>query len=332
MLQRKTPGQKVERLRRRDNAGFADLRRKAKRWAGDNLAALTDPDPSIPEPLNDRAADNRRPLLAIADLAGGEWPERAREAACLLAGESRDDTIGVKLLEDIQKAYGEADAMRSVDIAAELAKDPERPWADWKHGRPLSANQLGRLLSKFGITSETVDIPGLKSAKGYRRVRFEAAWEAYCPGQNPLPAQNGFSKGRTVETPVESAQVGVLQKVEEGLSDLSENGNLSYSHAGFDVSTFSKGESGGVYGSDQDLTPAVASEQQGNGHAVEAGRSSDDLPDLPRTWTGPRATARTPGARLTLIVAPLSAPKATAEGCRASTAAPLRPLGEGGRH
>jgi putative DNA primase/helicase len=217
MQQRKTPAQKVERLRKRDSTEFADLRRKAKRWASDNFNQLTDPDPAVPDRLHDRAADNWRPLLAIADLAGGEWPERGREAACLLSGESHDDTIGVKLLEDIRLAFGEDDAIRSADLVAKLAEDPERPWAEWKHGRPLSQNQLGRLLSKFGITSETVDIPGLKSAKGYRRSRFEAAWAAYCPdtsGQNPLPAQNGFSKRRTVEVPVESAQVGDFQSVE----------------------------------------------------------------------------------------------------------------------
>ncbi len=31
------------------------------------------------------AADNQRPLLAIADLAGGDWLERARQVAARLA-------------------------------------------------------------------------------------------------------------------------------------------------------------------------------------------------------------------------------------------------------
>jgi Protein of unknown function (DUF3631) len=254
MQQRKTPAQKVERLRKRDSAEFADLRRKAKRWASDNFNRLTDPDPAVPDRLHDRAADNWRPLLAIADLAGGEWPERAREAACLLSGESRDDTIGGKLLEDIRQVFGEDDAIRSADLVAKLAEDPERPWAEWKHGRPLSQNQLGRLLAKFGIASETVHIPGLKDAKGYQRTRFEAVWAAYCPdtsGQNPLPAQNGFSKRPTVQMPVESAQVGVFQSVQEDPLDASENGNLSYSHAGLDAWTLQNEGSGREGGSDQ---------------------------------------------------------------------------------
>jgi hypothetical protein len=45
----------------------------------------------VPYGLNDRACDNWSPLLAIADLAGGEWPQRARAAALDLSGAGRDD-------------------------------------------------------------------------------------------------------------------------------------------------------------------------------------------------------------------------------------------------
>jgi hypothetical protein len=251
MLQRKPPGAEVERLRKRDNEEFANLRRRAARWRADNFDKLIDPDPKVPEALNDRAADNWRPLLAIADLAGGDWPERARQAACLLSGEAHDDAIGVELLKDIRFAFGDAAAIRSADLVAKLAEDPERPWADWKHGRSLSQNQLGRLLSKFGISSETVDIPGLKSAKGYRRIRFEEAWAAYCPVKTPSPPDEAISKRRTAEMPVESTRVGISQSVGEASSDASENGKLSHSHADFDVSTLQNGENGRRPGFDQ---------------------------------------------------------------------------------
>src|SRR5262245_21628928 len=104
-LQRKPPGATVERLRRRDNADFAALRSQVARWAADNFDKLADPDPKMPG-LNDRAADNWRPLLAIADLAGGTWPEKARGAACLLSGGEQDGAIGVELLKDIRSAFG----------------------------------------------------------------------------------------------------------------------------------------------------------------------------------------------------------------------------------
>jgi putative DNA primase/helicase len=106
LLQRKPPGAQVERLRRRDNDEFAKLRSQAARWAADNSGHLVDPDPQMPAELNDRAADNWRPLLAIADLAGGSWPALARAAALKLSGESQDSALGVSLLRDIREAFG----------------------------------------------------------------------------------------------------------------------------------------------------------------------------------------------------------------------------------
>ena len=184
-LQRKPKTASVVRLRKRDSEKFATLRRQAARWAHDNFSRLSDPEPDIPEALNDRAADNWRPLLAIADLAGGAWPGRAREAACLLSGEGHDSTsINVELLADIQGAFGDADVIRSADLVAKLVADPEKPWVEWKHGKPITQKQLAGLLRPFGIISEEVHPPEQTHGKGYKRVRFEEAWEAYLPGQN----------------------------------------------------------------------------------------------------------------------------------------------------
>ena len=138
-LQRKPKAAKVARLRKRDSDEFALLRCKAARWAADNFDNLRDPDPEIPDALDDRAADNWRPLLAIADLAGNDWPRRAREAACLLSGEGHDATsISVELLADIYRAFGDEPALRSVDLVARLNADPERPWVEWQNGKPLT--------------------------------------------------------------------------------------------------------------------------------------------------------------------------------------------------
>src|SRR5262249_49044689 len=73
-LMRKPKGLTVERLRKRDSDEFRHLRSWAIRWASDHGLKLIDADPPVPDTLHDRAADNWRPLLAIADLAGGQWP------------------------------------------------------------------------------------------------------------------------------------------------------------------------------------------------------------------------------------------------------------------
>ena len=185
-LQRKPPTATVAPLRRRDSEEFAALRSQAARWAVDNFDRLVDADPQLPNGLNDRASDNWRPLLAIADLAGGEWPQEARQAACLLTGEAQDGAIGVELLKDIRVAFGDHEVIRSADLVAKLTADPERPWAEWKHGRPLTQKQLASLLAPFCIASGTVHPPGLPDGKGYRRADFEGAWRAYCPGSQQI--------------------------------------------------------------------------------------------------------------------------------------------------
>ena len=85
-MKRRARGEPVERWRAdRAHLLLGDVHRKCVRWAQDHLDDLRQADPAVPDQLHDRAADNWRPLLAIADAAGGEWPERARKAAKTLS-------------------------------------------------------------------------------------------------------------------------------------------------------------------------------------------------------------------------------------------------------
>jgi Protein of unknown function (DUF3631) len=86
---RKLPGDKVKSLRLRDGPEFDVFRRKAARFAIDSERALRNANPSCPDGLaeySDRAADAWSPLFAIADVAGGDWLERAHRAALILSG------------------------------------------------------------------------------------------------------------------------------------------------------------------------------------------------------------------------------------------------------
>src|SRR5262249_8719789 len=151
------------------------------------------PDPEIPDALDDRAADNWRPLLAIADLAGGAWPRRARGAGCLLSGGGGGGKwVGVGVLGEIPGGLRDEPGVPSVDLVARLNAEPERPWVEWQNSKALTPKQLGGLLRPFGVTSETVSIADLKDAKGYKRVRFEELWSVYLPGQNTLSDRSAF--------------------------------------------------------------------------------------------------------------------------------------------
>ena len=250
-LQRKPKSSRVARLRKRDCDEFAMLRRKAARWAEINFDALAaDPDPNIPEQLNDRAADNWRALLQVANLAGGHWPQRARDAACLLSGEGHESTsTNVELLTDIRLAFGEAEGIRSIDLVAALIANPERPWATWgkKNDKPLTQRQLASLLKPFCIVSENVTVEGLDEAKGYKRTRFQEAWDAYLPAKKS--GQNTFSPSIPDSDPsirrslTGTGTSGVFRSVGEAPADGSKSDDLSYCRSGYDASTDRKSES-----------------------------------------------------------------------------------------
>src|SRR5262249_29424955 len=106
-LQSKPKGHKVQRFRMRDTTEFKQLRQKCLRWAADHVSKLADADPQMPAALSNRPADNWRPLLAIADTVGGDWPARASAAALAISNVPVDDDRNVELLRDIRRVFEE---------------------------------------------------------------------------------------------------------------------------------------------------------------------------------------------------------------------------------
>src|SRR5262249_48902232 len=86
-LKRRTKDEVCARWRERDGHQAATpIREQLMAWAKatsvvDQLHAAR---PDLPPGLSDRQTDVWEPLLAIADLAGGDWPQRARQAALVL--------------------------------------------------------------------------------------------------------------------------------------------------------------------------------------------------------------------------------------------------------
>jgi len=122
-------------------------------------------------------------------------------------------------------------------LVAALVADPERPWAEWKHGKPLSQNQLARLLKPFVISSETVHPAGRPHAKGYTRASFDDAWARYLMGQNTSSPADGASdpckRARADETGIASD----LRSVRDKGPHESKDADLYYSHAGLHAGT-----------------------------------------------------------------------------------------------
>ena len=74
-MRRRAPGETVAPFRhRRDRPALTDLAAQLARLARQAPGRARN-EPSRAMPLEDRAADTWEPLIAVADLAGGHWPE-----------------------------------------------------------------------------------------------------------------------------------------------------------------------------------------------------------------------------------------------------------------
>jgi hypothetical protein len=190
-LERKKKSQETERFRGRyANQITEPLRLAMRGWAQDPrvIETLSAARPDIPKDLGDRQADISEPLIAIADLLGGDWPESTRRGLLELfnVGHMVTESDGIRLLRDIQQVFEESGVTR-ISTATLITKLVEMggPWAEcW--ARDLQHNnlngpaaKLARLLREYRICSRTLSFVGEPDSKGYVEDAFGDAWERY---------------------------------------------------------------------------------------------------------------------------------------------------------
>ena len=191
-LRRKLKHEKVERLRHAEKGLFDELASKLARFAEDSGATLGMARPNLPDALNDRAQDNWEPLLAIADMAGGNWPKTAREAALTLSGAEQDSiSLSAELLADIKEVLETKGVERisTAELIEALCADDEKSWGTYNRGKPNSPRQFANRLTEYGIKSKTVRID-YKTPRGFEREQFEDAFLRYLsPPPSATPQQ-----------------------------------------------------------------------------------------------------------------------------------------------
>ncbi|GLY33551.1 DUF3631 domain-containing protein [Kineosporia sp. NBRC 101731] len=182
-MRRRAPGETVAPYReRRDGPALRRLAAELHTWVRAHAAELAAAEPDMP--VEDRAADTWEPLVAIADLAGGHWPERGRNACVVLTGERdavSEEPLSVRLLRDCQAVFENVPALPSGVLIQRLCADPEAPWATLgPRGEWMTPMKLGKLLAEYDIRPGTYRFTE-GQAKGYRRDDFADAWNRYCP-------------------------------------------------------------------------------------------------------------------------------------------------------
>jgi hypothetical protein len=193
-MKRAGRGEQLDRFRRRTAEPEAiALRKMIEVWVKPLEKELEAAWPALPDELTPRQQDAAEPLLAIADAAGGVWPQRLRAALIQICTKSQaeDPSITVRLLADIRDVFHQrgTDKVSSADLVFSLCDIETAPWSEWSRGKPLSTNKLARLLSRFEISPKTIRVAE-STMKGYAIEWFADAWLRYLPGPTPAEKRN----------------------------------------------------------------------------------------------------------------------------------------------
>jgi hypothetical protein len=217
-MRRRAPDEHVEPFRRRKAAKDADdLRDGLATWTEAYRDQLADAEPEMPPGLVDRPADVWEAMLAVADLAGGTWPTRARKAALELnkARVEADPSLGIALLRDIRAVFGDADALWTEKLLEKLCKLEESPWGDLR-GKPLDARGLARRLKPYDVRPEDVRL-GEDVRKGYRRTDLHDAWRRYLPQMSATSATAANDAGQRPAQVADVADVADSRETASGV-------------------------------------------------------------------------------------------------------------------
>ena len=181
-----------------------ELRECCRAWAERHVDELKGRRPDLVGLTNSRA-EVWWPLLVLGEHAGGEWEDRAREAARAFgAGGDETDRPG----RPGAVAHGHRRRLRRLD--GDLHRRPARaaeqprgvPWGDRRRGEGLDARGLATLLRPFKIRPKTVR-DGNETAKGYHVDQFADAFGRYLP----TPARSVTSVTSVTTAPLSEADV-----------------------------------------------------------------------------------------------------------------------------
>ena len=158
----------------------------------------------MPPELFNRVGDNWLSLFVIAQAAGGQWPEMARQAAQETLDEE-DNGIALQLLAAVWQVFFEKKVVRlhTKALLAALLDADESPWEEANRGRAISAywlrDELAGFLPRPEDPEEALALKRArqwregtaKALKGYTEEHLREAWKRYLDREPPSAQAKG---------------------------------------------------------------------------------------------------------------------------------------------
>lgn len=169
-MKRRRPDENVKPYRDRvARAEGAALHAALSAWGAPLGTSLLGTYPSLPSEVGDRDADCWEPLIAIADAAGADWPERSRRAAVAFVTEATETprSIGTRLLADVRTVMGGREKISTFELLTSLCSMESAPWPDLG-GTGLDARFLAKTLEPYGVKVVKIRLDDYTTRQGYR--------------------------------------------------------------------------------------------------------------------------------------------------------------------
>lgn len=177
----------ITRFRPRHRTMAASYREVLSMWglAEGPRVAVTAEHITLPEEIVNRDAELWEPIMAVAEVLGGDWPDRARAACAEITsgapGEEDAPRTPVEwLLRDLSHVWTPGAArMSSADIVSGLMALPESPWRRWLDANPdnpavSGGKQLAAMLAERDVRPRVMKISGV-AVRGFALTDLMAA-------------------------------------------------------------------------------------------------------------------------------------------------------------
>jgi hypothetical protein len=181
----------------------AGLRDQCAKFVATHADRIAKDRPAIPANLKHRAAEIWEPLLVLADLAGGDWPQRARDAALGLSAAAQEQTPISLLLMDLLLLFSQAPGQKKFftrDLLDYLNGLGTRPWFALTKGKPVTDMWLSTQLRPYGIAPKTIWFND-RSAKGYALTNLSRSSGVTSPNPKSRPKEQRSAKPSAAARP-----------------------------------------------------------------------------------------------------------------------------------
>jgi hypothetical protein len=185
-------------LRQFDLNDIGHLDTLYRKWCDLSQTTKLNPNPKMPPGLNNRAADNWRSLVAVADLFGPEWGDAARELAIKMSEHADADDRKLHVIWDTLDVFDHfgRPSIGSKALVEALCSLPDSPYLEWRgldDNRPshrMTVHDYADVVKDFGIRPRVVWPYGRRrpSSRGYQLEWFERLRKSY-PRPSDEPSQ-----------------------------------------------------------------------------------------------------------------------------------------------